>query len=405
MKKFLSVVSLLLVAMMILAMPTVSAAEDDSFVVPEGINVYYANDVSENAPSVDGTIEEGEYGKLSVKIDAPVAMKNSDWGSSFETEPVDDTLRSSFMDFYFAYDAENIYIAIYEECPPPMNLDDAFEKNNVNFRNNYSMNFGFDPTDVTSYFGFSGFATNNQWANLSYFDAGSKSTTPLKTYDIISECIVKRTDLGTGADVTFGDLVSANGNANYTAGQWSLTIEMKFDKAAVAEGLNQTIFTNYDTISDAMWFTVGTNAYRAKADDLNDSSTQYWKWLGVNDIRENQDKYVDYGIPEGSKKAYMADLIVFAPEGAEIKIANPEGTPETEPPVTEPEVTEPEVTEPAATEPAATEPAATEPAATEPAATEPAAEGGCGSVVSFAGLALVAALGTCTVFVAKKKED
>ena len=30
---------------------------------------------------------------------------------------------------------------------------------------------------------------------------------------------------------------------------------------------------------------------------------------------------------------------------------------------------------------------------------------GCGSSVSVAGLALVAALGTCTVFVAKKKED
>ena len=68
---------------------------------------------------------------------------------------------------------------------------------------------------------------------------------------------------------------------------------------------------------------------------------------------------------------------------------------------------------PAADEPAATEPAGdvTEPVAdaTEPAgddaATEPAAEGGCGGAVSFAGLALVAALGTCTVFVAKKKED
>ena len=36
--------------------------------------------------------------------------------------------------------------------------------------------------------------------------------------------------------------------------------------------------------------------------------------------------------------------------------------------------------------------------------TEPAA-GGCGGAVSFAGLAIIAALGTCTAFVAKKKED
>ena len=35
----------------------------------------------------------------------------------------------------------------------------------------------------------------------------------------------------------------------------------------------------------------------------------------------------------------------------------------------------------------------------------PAEEKGCGGSVGIAGLALVAALGTCTVFVAKKKED
>ena len=33
------------------------------------------------------------------------------------------------------------------------------------------------------------------------------------------------------------------------------------------------------------------------------------------------------------------------------------------------------------------------------------AEGGCGGAVSLAGIALVAALGTCTTFVIKKKED
>ena len=37
--------------------------------------------------------------------------------------------------------------------------------------------------------------------------------------------------------------------------------------------------------------------------------------------------------------------------------------------------------------------------------TGPAAEGGCGGAVSYAGLALISVLGTCTVFVAKKKED
>ena len=63
-------------------------------------------------------------------------------------------------------------------------------------------------------------------------------------------------------------------------------------------------------------------------------------------------------------------------------------------------------TEPAATEPATTEPATEEVTTKAPETTAPVEEKkGCGSSVTVAGLALVAALGTCTVFVAKKKED
>ena len=72
------------------------------------------------------------------------------------------------------------------------------------------------------------------------------------------------------------------------------------------------------------------------------------------------------------------------------------------------DTTEPEevTTEPAATEPATTEPATEEVTTKAPETTAPVEEKkGCGSSVSVAGLALVAALGTCTVFVAKKKED
>ena len=72
------------------------------------------------------------------------------------------------------------------------------------------------------------------------------------------------------------------------------------------------------------------------------------------------------------------------------------------------DTTEPEevTTEPAATEPATTEPATEEVTTKAPETTAPVEEKkGCGSSVTVAGLALVAALGTCTVFVAKKKED
>ena len=162
------------------------------------------------------------------------------------------------------------------------------------------------------------------------------------------------------------------------------------------------------------------------------------------------DSFTIVGEPE-DKEPEVTEPEVTEPEVTEPEATEPEATePETtepevtEPEVTEPEATEPEVTEPEATEPEVTEPEVTEPATTEPATTEPATteaevttdaededeednedeesketadtkapettekaeeKGGCGSSVSVAGIALVAVLGTCTVFVTKKKED
>ena len=147
-----------------------------------------------------------------------------------------------------------------------------------------------------------------------------------------------------------------------------------------------------------MYFSFTTNTYGRN----EGVAGQWWRWAGQTDMRGHGGfKYSDYGVFDGYPTELMMDLIVFAPEGAPIKVADPTGFE----PETEPAATEPVATEPAATEPAATEPAGDTPVATEPAATEPAKEGGCGGAVSFAGLALVAALGTCTAFVAKKKED
>ena len=83
-----------------------------------------------------------------------------------------------------------------------------------------------------------------------------------------------------------------------------------------------------------------------------------------------------------------------------------QGEDDPEPPTTEEEVTTvpEETTETVTTtEPATEDPSAGAPETTEPTAEEP--KKGCGSSVSVAGIALVAALGTCTVFVSKKKED
>ncbi len=69
--------------------------------------------------------------------------------------------------------------------------------------------------------------------------------------------------------------------------------------------------------------------------------------------------------------------------------------------------TEPAETEPAETEPADTEPAETTPTESAPADTTapdaPAEESGCGASVAAVAIALVAVLGTCTVFVNKRR--
>ena len=68
--------------------------------------------------------------------------------------------------------------------------------------------------------------------------------------------------------------------------------------------------------------------------------------------------------------------------------------------------TESSTTAPSTTDAPTTDAPTTDAPATEAPTTEaPAEEKGCGGSVGIAGLALVAALGTCTVFVAKKKED
>ena len=80
--------------------------------------------------------------------------------------------------------------------------------------------------------------------------------------------------------------------------------------------------------------------------------------------------------------------------------------PATEAPTTEAPATEAPTTEAPATEAPTTEAPATEAPATEAPVTEaPATDDGCNGAISLAGLALVATLGTCTAFVAKKKED
>ena len=401
MKKFISIVSLLLVAMMIVAMPMVSAEEEKPFELPEGMQKYYANDVSAKRPNIDGTIDEGEYGELTVRITEPTPFVDAD-GAYIENPK--EYLKSEYMDIWFAYDADNIYVAIHDAGPEQFVDNDEFTSNDYSFRSNYTFCFDFTPEDLTDYFRFGGFNTVTIWnPNMQYFEFGKSNRAPIKVAEWVTECIVRKVDVATGADIGFGDLLTTNGNPNYFGGDWELFIEMKLDKKAVANALNECYFTDYDEVPNVMYFNFGTNAYRAvecKADDKGNESmvtneSQYYRWLGDTVIRDKNGEYEDYGLYEGGKVNTMMDAIIFGDENTVLELAEAFPVRETTEAPTEAPVTE-----------APTNENPTEAPVTDAPETEaPAAAGGCGGSVAACGIALVAALGTCTVFVSKKKED
>ena len=401
MKKFLSIIALVL-ALALVAIPMVSAEEADAaapaedgaeatsaWVAPKGIKIYYAENVEGKTPLLDGTISEGEYGKA-YRIDNPIPV--ADYGAKHQEEPVaDPTAVSEYIDVYFAYDEKNVYIAIYEMGPEAVEGND----NLVPARANWHFNFGFDLNDLQSYFQMGGYATHKQWPDgeFSYFEFGKKNSAPIKGYDLISEAVIRKTNVETGEDVGFGDLLSSNGNVNYTEGRCEMVIEFKFEKEVVAQAMNACYFTDYDTISGGMYFGLNTNQYQR----TKDAPSQFYKWIGQTDIRGIQGDYADFGIYEGSTREFLFDLVIFGDENTVVEIADPFPVrPETEAPTTEPVTEAPVVDETDA-------PAGDD--ATDAPVTEAPAEGGCGGSVAVAGIALVAALGTCTAFVAKKKED
>ena len=399
MKKFLSIISLVLVVLMIAAMPAVYAEETAEpvlkpYTIPEGINVHYAKNVSDKPPVINGTISEGEYGEP-VRIDNPRAANNENWGETYHEGEYDRTLASEYVEFYYAYDDNYIYIALYDHGPEYIDDGDEFKLNNVPFRHNYRYEIFPFLDDVT---GFLQFGTNKPV----YFEFGSAKANFDLTY--FAESIDQKIDLTTGDTVGFGDILMG-GNVNYANAKWAYIREIKIDRAALADMVNQLYFTDYDALSNAFYFEFTTNGFRAegayKSDGVTENlepvaPTQYFKWNST-DVSGKQGNYEAYGLYDGIKRVSFPSLIVLAEEGEDIYIADPF------PPRPEIESAT-EDTEPVADDSTPVADDSTPIGDDTAASTEPTA-GGCGGAVSFAGIALVAALGTCTAFLAKKKED
>ena len=313
MKKIVSIILLTLILLAAFSASVVAATPMENgkeWVEPEGLKKYYATNVSGKAPVIDGVINEGEYGE-GPRIEEPRATERDTWGNSWQKEPYDDTLASEYIELYFAYDEESIYIAFYEKGAPEIAADT--KKNSLVAKNDYRLCFGFDPWDLGKWCIFEGTASNSNWTELRYYTNASISDKDksLKTIELISELKVRKNDLNTGALVAEGDLTSANGNVTYLKGRWTLTLELKIDRKDAIEVFNTCYGTNYDDIADVMYFGLVTTAYRGA------DTPQYFKWAGLTDITDNQKAYTDYGIPANSTRDSILDLVIFEEKAPE----------------------------------------------------------------------------------------
>ncbi len=286
---------------------TLCGKKREGWATPDGINTHYAADVSANAPKVDGTIGDGEYGDR-IRVNHRAIS-----GNSWVTGSYNANLASQYMDYYFAYDDEYIYVAIHEVGRSGM------------LRSNYTFNFGFDLNDVTNYFSFGGYQTHirngSHWGALKYFTSGSvcAESKYLNTSDLIEDSAIKKVYSSTGKVLAMGDVLASTGNYNGNGNACDMFIEFKLSKADIAECMNKAYGTNYTTVSDAMWINVETKGYNTAA-----SESQSFKWIGQNDISGIQGNYSTYD-PNSKlfSREWMPDVVVFGDENTDIVVANP----------------------------------------------------------------------------------
>ncbi len=412
MKKVLALISLLLVFAMLASVSAFAEVADSTeivdeetddrtpFVAPRSAPIYYANNIEGvSVPVVDGEIKEGEYGNLTVKLDEHIKLKNTWPESGYVADHERDDYCSEYFDFYIAYD-ENFFYLAFVDYGSKWDAKEGDNKANFTARNNYSFGLGFQLDDLTNYFSIS---IEGQRIGASFSDGKLSNFTSVDGgfASIVSEAYLKKYLKDDPTKVFCNDdITSLSGkNINSTEGQYVAVCEMKFDKKLMLEQFNGYAYTEYEELPNAMYFHMTARSYVLTADlkAQAEEATSYNKYFAadISDLNDTQMTkfYLDYGILPGSPQDYVPSVVVFGEEGTPVYI--PRDIEETEPPAPE---TEPE-SEIVITE----EIHETLPPLTETLPTEE--DGGCGGAVSLAGIALVATLGTCTAFVAKKREE
>ena len=395
MKKFLKVISLVLVCLTLASVSVFASGTDEEWTPPKDIKTFYAKNVSGKSPSIDGIISQNEYG-APVRVEDYRAVASATWGNSWQLGDHDETMASKYMDFYFAYDEENLYIAVYEMGPEKVDDGDAYKQNDIVYRNNYRFTFGFDEWDMGKWLMFEGFASNNHWAKTRYYTRESidDGTLNIKTTDYISEFKVRKTIARNGKLISEGDFVNSNGNTNYTSNQWAMTFEFKINKKMAAEVWNRCYGTDMDSVSNVMYFSIVTNAFRMKKDNTDDCFSQYFRWAGLTDITGKRLEYADYGV---ITRDSLFDLVIFEEEETEESTTVLEDAQTT----VEESTTVSEETTQALTESTEALIELTEGPTAEAADNE---SKGCASSITVSGMAFVASLALGGMMICKKKD-
>lgn len=417
MKKTLSVISLIVVVVMLASVMAFAANLDDYQTViytgeleaAEGIVIDGAKDRAYTCVTPDGA--------NMTLVDANFYSKKPS-GREIAVVPYEDLTedQQAFVDdmstyFYVAQDDDYVYIFVEQNGGDKSYQDEngtTYSFGGVS-KIISNLRLGFNPDDYTQQIDL---YTHGQYAtqgSASTFCSVSYSKTWVRAPfvavgfaefdDYTAENalpIIEYTD----ADGVAKDSVAV-GSTGYRA------YEMKISKEAVAELYDEEF--GEEASFDSMYIGLSSSDYAWA--NSKDNFCLRWVTGNVISIDDADDNELTTWIP---------DKVVFSDKPVETEAPTTEApateAPATEAPATEAPTTEVSTTEVAITEPPETEAPATEAPTTEVSTTEapkteaPITEAsvennaGCASSVSVAGIALLAALGTCTAFVAKKKD-
>ncbi len=395
MKKILSIALCAVMLFSVMLAPVYAADEhiDARFLTDYGQTVYFM-EATTTAPIIDAAVQEGEYAvKVETTFDKDYdTVNDSTQGGTWGLE---------WANYYLSWDEECLYIAaeILDNTPTQY-----AQWSNVKRADQFCFALGgmIDtpaPEGIASYLAFRFFDGNSE-ENI----AAGGAADHFEIQDVEKDFMFANVS-GAMLDIS---TYSKDHLVNHDPATKVTTYEVALNWAAI-----KSVWPHHDDLQFKL-FTFGAHV-QDTSDEINDQGigTKVGiKWWGIVGETANEvydilgDEYDSAAIFGYDVTEPIIPNMFFLGTEAEyeaFKAERLEAAVETEPAETEPAETEPADTEPAETEPADTDPAETTPTGTTPAETEPAKDGGCGASIAAVAVALVATLGTCTIFLNKKR--